>query len=530
MSTESSSISSDDRLEHPALATSLQDVTYWRADALMAIVPGCGRTQRTFTTIKNVPRDKFIYGLQQNGRWSVSNNQDHPPKQAKVLIEVDWAKRNLANDLPLSNKRKPLFPTTQLPAPKRQHIGASSDREREDDISPPILELNDDEKFKNAAGEIVEIETRGQRRVRAVFFKASDVSALIDGDPESMRKKLLHPASSYVRGAEEDFVTFRKSEDNMSRDLFLTYMGAMRAFATSRMPNSRPFLEYAVRVVQTVQMGNDNDRVALAANLAKADLRTAQYVFKECIPPPAGVYLISIGTFKDLHRSLGLTIQARDDDEIVKFGRSDNCAVRMSQHLTDYGALRGARPTFLAQIAVNPFKSARCEELVKRFFAQKGRMLDTSGNELLKNDEIRQRHCDELAIIPKAQLRTAKEEYKRLGADFGGAKSLVLFLSEILTKNAELEKAMEQQMMVHERVVEHLTELSALKLQSVQDLSAVKLAAAENRLQEQQREIEQLKEIFALKLAAAGRDLADAHSDLAERNRRIEELELALQI
>ncbi|KAJ3157607.1 hypothetical protein HDU86_003259 [Geranomyces michiganensis] len=390
------------------------------------------------------------------------------------MIDVDWAKRNLASDLPSSKKR----------IPKRQHIDTScSDYERQDDVAPPILELDNAEKFRDADGEMVEVETCGQRRVGEVFFKASDVSKLIDGNGESMRLKLLHQTSSYVCGIDEDF--------------------------------------YAVRVVQTAQMGSDDDRVALAANIAKADLRTAQYVFKECIPPPAGVYLISIGQFKDLRSSLELDINAQDDDEIVKFGRSENCAVRLNQHLTDYGALCGARPTFLAQIAVNPFKSARVEELVKRFFTQKGWMLRTSGNELLKNGDRRHRHRDELAIIPKSQLK--KEGYKRLGADFRGG------YSEILAKNTGLEKIMEQQKIEQKRNVEHLTELSALKLQTIQDVLALKLAAAEKQIEQQQREIEHLKEIFALKLAASLREVEDAQIQLAARNKRIAEPESALR-
>ncbi|KAJ3162749.1 hypothetical protein HDU86_003722 [Geranomyces michiganensis] len=61
--------------------------------------PGGGRSQRAFTTSKNVPQDKFLYALLHGGRWSVSNHQDLPPRQAEVLIDVDWAKRNLVRDL-----------------------------------------------------------------------------------------------------------------------------------------------------------------------------------------------------------------------------------------------------------------------------------------------------------------------------------------------------------------------------------------------------------------------------------------------
>ncbi|KAJ3145315.1 hypothetical protein HDU89_007172 [Geranomyces variabilis] len=229
----------------------------------------------------------------------------------------------------------------------------------------------------------------------------------------------------------------------LHEDLYLTYTGTLRVVATSRNANARPFFDWAVRVVQIVHIGNNEDRVILAASLSRVDIRVAEQIFNGCYPAPSGVYIISLGCLKDLRDSLTIENAGRDDDVVVKLGRTKDCAKRMSDHMTDYGAIRGAQPTFIAQISVDPFKLVRCETMVKRFFAQKGWMLMSSGHEVLKNGETREHNREELAVIPKAQLRLAKDEYQNLAKDFGGG------YGEVLAKNAELEQALQNQAEVH---------------------------------------------------------------------------------
>ncbi|KAJ3160101.1 hypothetical protein HDU88_008339 [Geranomyces variabilis] len=453
----------------------VRGVEYWRGD-------------------KKVPEGQFLYALVKNGEWSAVNDQSHPPKQAKVLLQVTWLRAHLQTLPSLAKKRKADGSALQPPAAKR-----TSDVQLED-IAPDVLELDDHEKFQDWAGTTFEIEARGERRIGAVYFRVTDLSLLIDGDQESMSKKLLHAKSSFIRGRDEDFVAFRESATSLTTALYLTYKGAMRAFATSRNPNARPFFEYAVRLVQISHIGSDADKVELAAKLAKADLRAAQYVFKQTVPPPSGVYLIGIGSLKDLRGSLGLTVQGRDDDVVVKFGRSEDCAQRLSDHIADYGALRGAAPTFLAQIAVNPFKAARAEDLVKRYFTEKGWMLATSGVEILKNKNSRTRNRDELALIPKTKIRMAKDEYKRLSEDFAGG------YAELLAKNAALEREAETQSRIH---AQH--------------------QASDEREKAYQTEIFSLKlDAAALRLERTSTELAHARKEIVSKDKRIVELERQL--
>ncbi|KAJ3145503.1 hypothetical protein HDU86_000889 [Geranomyces michiganensis] len=218
-----------------------------------------------------------------------------------------WVRANLP--IPASQKRKAGPNSDEVtPPPKRYQVGGADDDVLE--CAPPILELDDGEKFRDATGQAFGIETRGERAVGKVFFLAADVSLLIDGDHSSVQKKCQNPNSSFKQGRNEDYLKFRRSPTSGQKDLYLTYMGALRVFATSRNANARPFFEWAVRVVQVAHIGVDEDRVILAANLARVDIRVAEQVFKGCNPAPSGVYLISLGCLKDLRDSL--TIENTD--------------------------------------------------------------------------------------------------------------------------------------------------------------------------------------------------------------------------
>ncbi|KAJ3175163.1 hypothetical protein HDU87_006398 [Geranomyces variabilis] len=43
------------------------------------------------------------------------------------------------------------------------------------EVAPPLLELENAEKFRDGEGLIVEIETRGERKIGAIYFKAEDI-------------------------------------------------------------------------------------------------------------------------------------------------------------------------------------------------------------------------------------------------------------------------------------------------------------------------------------------------------------------
>jgi hypothetical protein len=96
---------------------------------------------------------------------------------------------------------------------------------------PEILELEDEEKFKDIAGNILEIEVRGERNSKNCYFRVKDVSRTFD--MPRLQTVLTNKEGEYER--EEHYKCFIK---NNRKTLYLTYEGMMKVIYCSR-PNHK---------------------------------------------------------------------------------------------------------------------------------------------------------------------------------------------------------------------------------------------------------------------------------------------------
>jgi hypothetical protein len=110
-----------------------------------------------------------------------------------------------------------------------------------------IFKLEREEKFQTVDGQILEIETRGERHSEKIFFRVRDV--MIAFEMPTLIQSLLHITSNYERGV--DFVTFTRESlvvNHYQRlsskrivpnknPLYLTYDGMLRVLFCSRIRN-----------------------------------------------------------------------------------------------------------------------------------------------------------------------------------------------------------------------------------------------------------------------------------------------------
>ncbi|KAJ3185623.1 hypothetical protein HDU87_000247 [Geranomyces variabilis] len=355
------------------------------------------------------------------------------------------------------------------------------------EVAPPLLELEEAEKFRDGEGQIVEVETRGERKIGAIYFKADHIGKLVENAEGDMRRKAIH-SGAFLKGHQEDYVVFQNSIENRARNMFLMYRGAIRAFASSRNPKARPFLEWAVKILQTAQLGSDTDRAALAAEVSRVDLKAALQVFRKCTPAPAGLYLIRVGTVADLRPAMGLLNNCNDDDLAVKWGRTKDFADRMATHLADFESIPGARPVFLKGINVDPFPASRAETLIAHFVAANGWKLESTGLETISDGRFQHRNRTEIAIVPKSGMRKLLDEYTKLQQDFAGGFAAILDKSQNLEKEAEHVEALYQAKLADERHQREAAERHChTTLAYEREIAALKLAAAESRIKELER-------------------------------------------
>ncbi len=350
-----------------------------------------------------VPRDAYAFALRKHsGSWV---QQDESCKRAKLLLYKNW-----------------------VDTFARDAEEASVDLTQTYEDAPDILALNDDERFHDADGNPIDIETRGERRENGVYFKVLDIERMLG--MRDLSTTLTTGHTNYTRGATDDYVTFRsdvlhnvrsRSLNKRLPTLFLTYKGLVRVLNVSQNPTARSFRSWAARILQTVQMGNEDARIELAGSLIGVEAKTVQAVLNRCPEPSSCVYLVALGTCDELRDSLGITSANVEGDSIVaKWGRTDNFYRRLGEHEKDFGAVSGVSLGVIKYIIVDPVHLSACETEVKYHLAMKDWAYESSGQEVLRNGGHRTTIRNEMVIIPKAHLKHVERLYDSLQSKYSG--------------------------------------------------------------------------------------------------------------
>ncbi len=399
-----------------------------------------------------VPAGKYLFASLRKGCWVESTAEGST--RAKLFLERTWVTA---------------LSTAQ---PDEQVTVAASSLDTVYELAPPILHLTDAEKFKDNAGNVKEIETRGERQENRIFFLIKDVSFKLFADSDYVRKLITGSQTSFERGFDKDYVTMRSAANNpvsgragpnIRPTMFLTYKGLVRVLNVSQSPTARSFRSWAAKILQTVQMGDEEDRLELASRVIGIDVKTVQSVLNKCPAATSTVYLVSLGDVGTLRQALDITnANVSDDDIVAKFGRSADFSERLRNHKKDYGAIQGVQLGVMKYLMVDPAQLAECETEIKHHFSGKGWVLETSGSETLRSGESRQNTRQEIVIIPRSSLKQVEKLYESLQKRYGGQ------FHEIVRK-------LEEQKVRYEERLQH----QEYKLQSTKELLEHKLLSSE---------------------------------------------------
>ncbi len=96
--------------------------------------------------------------------------------------------------------------------------------------APPMLHLLEHEKFQDDDGNVLKIETRGERKHYAIFFKVHDVSKAFD--IVYLYDSLVKKDRSYTHITDYVYFICEKTDNvrntTTKKELFLTYTGMLR--------------------------------------------------------------------------------------------------------------------------------------------------------------------------------------------------------------------------------------------------------------------------------------------------------------
>ena len=163
---------------------------------------GCTKTVRNIIKRKNIPETDYCYGIKLKNIWNV---RDSTYKTAKLMLSKEWVEKFILN----SNESK--------------------------DEIPEILELNDNEKFRDANGKIINIEVRGERNRKNCYFKVSDISK---GFEMPSLKKNIIDINRNIFGYQENkhykYFNIPNESKTIKKTLYLTFEGFLYMINNNR--------------------------------------------------------------------------------------------------------------------------------------------------------------------------------------------------------------------------------------------------------------------------------------------------------
>ena len=226
---------------------------------------GYSKSPRDIIERKNVPVDEYIYATyhEKKEEWTIYDKDQKIPNKVSLYISKTWTDDNL-----LKPKKKVKTEKKQIKNEVIEEEDKEDNDKKEYEEAPNILELDDNEKFKDDEGKTYEIETRGERSHDGIYFLAKDVGEAFDlpmlnisiANKESGYIENIHYKNFIVCQLIKDKLPKNKKKTNMAKYLFITYKGMLKVLFTSRSGKADKFVDWATKTLFTVQMGDEDEK------------------------------------------------------------------------------------------------------------------------------------------------------------------------------------------------------------------------------------------------------------------------------
>lgn len=309
---------------------------------------GCAKTLRKIIEKKNIKNDEYTYATfaPKTNKWSVSNDN---VKSAKLLLEKTWVENNV-----------PGF--------------GNNDITLDLEMAPPILELKDEEKFKDDKGNIVDIETRGIKTFDEIYFYGKDVEKMLNiNDISSLLK---HESSSYI--VYKHYKKFyrpspvnhgyKDNESNNHERIYLTYFGLVKMLITTQNSIAESFQKWALQTLFTVQMGSQEEKTTLASKLLGCDINSVKSFLQSGVQDYSVLYLICIGKVKDLSSQIEGLSDKHPDEYVFKYGYTSDLSQRIQSHKQKFGKLKNTSLSLVSHIPIDEKYLSEAEVELKQTF------------------------------------------------------------------------------------------------------------------------------------------------------------------
>lgn len=396
---------------------------------------GCSKSPRFIIKNKNIKKDDYMYAkyITSTNTW-VKSNESY--RRAKIIISKEWCENNMK-----------MF---------------NSEIKTKFDELPSKLELNEEEKFKNIDGTVVDIDVRGERKVDGIYFCVKDIERGFG--IKNINSIIQKQASAYKKNKHyKNFVRTKftncKSGANKKlytgKHLYLTYFGLIKLLINSKSENAEHFQKWLLNIIYVHQFGVKKEKQILADKLLGNSLDDSRKILKSNKSSLACIYLLTLGYVKDLRKSMKISAEYEDDMLVVKFGQTQNIYKRLSQHKKTFSKIKNVEPHLKYYCFVDSTYKNKAEKSVKDLFKETNKLF----------------FCEsftELAIVDKSFLNFIEEQYSLISNNYVGTQHDVINLM----KHKEFEY----------KEKEHLNEIKLKDIELKLKDTELKLMAKENEI------------------------------------------------
>jgi hypothetical protein len=426
---------------------------------------GCKTKPRTIIVKKKIPEIDYIYANLKASEWNISSVDC---KKAQLLITKTWVDKYYfekdKKDLQLNNERREETPIT------KELVEEIIEKEfiiEENDVIeklPPLVILNETEKFKDLNGNTLEIETRGLKERNKIYFKVSDISKAFelprllniitndtrDGYFINIHYKSFNRNKIYINDV--DYVANKNYKTT-----YLTYKGLLRVLFVSRSGIAEQFQDWAEDKLFTIQMGSKEEKVKLGTNILNISTKTYKAVFDSYASKFPSIYLLSLGKVGVLRNTFGIAEDINDDSVVYKYGFTDDLSRRIGEHEYNYGKLPNVTMKLSTFHIIDVKYTSEAEKEIREICGAFEKKLSVEG-------------YNELIVLNEKEHGQIKKYYKHIGTECAGATlELQTQIIELKDKIKELEHDIINSVLSHKN---ELMEKDMLLLKTIHEKDA----------------------------------------------------------
>ena len=431
---------------------------------------GCTVKKRLITKKKAIPETEYLYAnfFARTKEWNMS---DESCKKAQLLITKSWVDKYYfrSEDAPAVPVVAPAVVVVVAQAPvqeeQKEDIKQEDSERKEDqeviENAPPILELSDEEKFHDTDGNIIDIETRGEKEKDKIVFKVSDVASGFDmpnldhtlRDVTCNYKINIHYKKYYIRvlGRQPPKTTIKKR-------LYLTYKGLLRVLFASNNKQAEQFQDWAEEKLFTIQKGTKEAKEVLGTDILNIKIENYRAVFSKYAQGFPCIYLLSLGKVGALRETFGISAEINSDLTVYKYGFTCDIKRRLGEHNKDYGKMANVNVELELFNYIDLKYTAEAEADIRDIFEAHDNVLDVSGR-------------NELVALNTKQFDRIKKEYVRTGREFAGAtKELQDEVARLKTEIIEMKLKHQLEVQEYKNRAERAEYINDLKEKHYQEI------------------------------------------------------------